>query len=179
MKHHFFKRGSLSLLLMMAIPVIANASVNSNSISGEISVSLNVLPGCVVKSAQQPSDLSAIADGQQWMTLTFPDTGATAGSQLTAQDKMNVQCTAGAQPSLTLDAGKQGDKDIYNMLNEDNKTKMPYTIATDQEGTNVIKPNQPIKIASSGDVAIYAKVTLPENAQAGKYMDTIKATISW
>lgn len=179
MKHQFFKRGGLSLLLIAATPLIANASVNSDAISGEISVSLNVLPGCVVKSSQQPTDLSNIADGQQWMTFAFPDTGATAGSQLTAQDKMNVQCTAGAQPSLTLDAGQQGDKDRYNMLNEDNKTKLPYTIASDQQGTNIIKPNQPIKIVSSGDVAIYAKTTLPENAQAGKYTDTIKATISW
>ena len=65
------------------------------------------------------------------------------------------------------------------MLNEDNTTKMPYTIASDQEGTNIIKPNEPINITSSGDVALYAKATVPQNAQAGKYTDTIKATISW
>ena len=179
MKCHFFKARSLCFLLGTAISVVANASVNSNSISGEISVSLNVLPGCVVKSAQQPNDLSTVADGQQWMTLAFPDTGATAGSQLNAQDKMNVQCTAGAQPSLTLDAGKQGDKDMYNMLNEDSTTKMPYTLSSDQEGTSIIKPNEPVKITSSGDVVLYAKATVPQNAQAGKYTDTIKATISW
>ncbi|WP_447878728.1 Csu type fimbrial protein [Serratia fonticola] len=179
MKCHFFKARSLCFILGAAISVVANASVNSSSISGEISVSLNVLPGCVVKSAQQPSDLSTVSDGQQWMMLAFPDTGATAGSQLNAQDKINIQCTAGAQPSLILDAGKQGDNDAYNMLNEDNTTKMPYTLSIDQEGTSIIKPNQPVKITSSGDVSLYAKATVTQNAQAGKYTDTIEATISW
>ncbi|OON41128.1 hypothetical protein BTJ39_03930 [Izhakiella australiensis] len=166
---------SLAPLIACAAPA---SGMGDGTTKGQINISLNVAAGCLVKPVSSASaEVTSPANGTQWMNLQFPprDIGK---DETSAQ--IDIECTAGAQPELTLDAGMYGGQSNQrNMKNTDGKSKLPYTLASDQAGKSVISPNQQVKVPPNGKYSIYALTNIPANTPTGNYADTVQATLSW
>lgn len=169
--------GTVPLLLMF----LSTPSVNAD-ISGNINVSLNITPTCLVSNVS-----SGVWGAMEFGTVSNlnADIPATVGT-----NGLSVVCSPNTVASLTLNAGANGTSSLRRLSNgaTTNPTLITYRLYSDAGHNSEIAINTPITLPTGTGVAqnipIYGLIRSSDNTAnlyptSGSYVDTISATLTW
>ncbi|MBN2971165.1 spore coat protein U domain-containing protein [Roseomonas aeriglobus] len=149
--------------------------------TGTIGVTLNVTNACVVNGAT-----ALQANAGQMGTIAFPDQpgifGNVDGELVGSLGQLQVQCSPGVTPSLTIGSGANDTSGRRHMIA--NGRTVAYRLFSDAQRTSEIGIGQQLALATAGStpisVPIYARVTSGGTLlAAGSYADTVQVTLTW
>ncbi|ANF57620.1 hypothetical protein A5892_09235 [Halotalea alkalilenta] len=159
---------------------IASASAAPTS---TFQVSATVSEGCLVDGARP-------AEGASLGMLGWLDFGvdsalstATHTASLVAGQSVTLNCTPGVALSMWVDGGQHYD-DQRRMRHADGSGLLGYSLFSDAAMQQPIAVNQevPVNTAASPEnvqLPLYARLSLPGDASAGSYHDTLVVTLQW
>lgn len=169
--------GTLPLLLMLMSPPSVNADI-----SGNINVSLNITPTCLVSNVS-----SGVWGAMEFGTVSNlnADIPATVGTSA-----LSVICSPNTTASLTLNAGANGTSTLRRLTNgaATNPTLITYHLYSDAAHNSEIAINTPITLPAGTSVTqnipIYGLIKSSANTAnlyppSGSYTDTISGTLTW
>lgn len=156
------------------------ASAAGNA-TGTIGVALTVTSACVVNGATQyQSNLGSIGD------INFPDQpgifGDVDGQLVGSLGTMQVLCSPGVAPQLTIGAGANDAAGRRQMVSNGNL--VGYRLFRDAQRTSELAIGASIALGTATStpfsVPIYARVSNAGAAlPAGRYTDTVQVTLTW
>lgn len=178
---------SLTSLRLSAVAVGAIAAVSvatplaAQSAAGTIGVALTVTNACVVNGAQAvQSNVGSMGD------ITFADQpgifGTVDGQLVGSLGTLQVLCTPGIAPQLTIGSGSNDSAGKRRMTSSGNM--LDYRLFSDAQRSSELAIGSRIALgtstASPFSVPIYARVSGGGTAvAAGRYSDTVQVTLSW
>ena len=145
-------------------------------------VGATVQNGCLV--AGNPGQTAGVVFGQvSFGTFSALAAGLqTSGLGPAGGSQALLQCTAGTNVQLTLDAGLHALGPQRRMANGSGYF-LPYTLALTTLGNLPVVPNIPVSLsmgATAQPLPLQATVLLPGlGVAAGTYTDTVQVTVSW
>lgn len=149
--------------------------------AGTIGVTLNITSACVVNGAA-----TVQSNAGTMGTIAFPDQpgifGNVDGELVGSLGQLQVQCSPGVAPSLTIGSGAN-DAGGRRYLASNGK-QVAYRLFSDAQRTSEIGIGQQIALATASSspisVPIYARVTSGGTVlAAGSYADTVQVTLTW
>lgn len=173
-----------ALLLMTAMMLSQIASRAHAETSAEFDVSATITAGCLIDgfgSSGNAGTLGALSFGQASALST-----ATRTASFLAAQTFRLRCTPGVNMTMAIDAGSHAASGSRNLqLGANSASRLAYSLCADAAC------NQPFAIGGSSLIAvsgtnsndvklqIYGRLTLPGQANAGTYTDTLTVTLSW
>lgn len=178
-----FSALTAALLSSAAIQPVSAAA--TGSLTGEIGVQVIIGSACTVGNGNGSTGTN------KWGTLDFGAYGdlkyTIDGSVKGADGAVNVTCSTGLSPALTLDGGLYGNGTVRSMSSDSGTTLVPYRLYSDSARTTEIDVGGTISLAANGtaqSIPIYGRI-LPSDQgantspAAGTYVDTVIATLAW
>lgn len=161
----------------IATPAHANTSA-------EFDVSASITAGCLIDglgSSGNAGTLGMLNFGQASALST-----ATKNASLLAAQTLRLRCTPGVNMTMAIDAGSHAASGARNLqLGANSALRLAYSLCTDAACTQplAIGGSSVIAVSSSNSndvkLPIYGRLTLPGQATAGTYTDTLTVTLSW
>lgn len=171
---------SFAIAAAAATAVVASPAFAGSS-SGTIGVTLNVTSACVVNGGTTvQSNVGSMG------TIAFADQpgifGNVDGELVGSLGQLQVQCSPGVAPALTIGAGANDAGGRRYMAA--NGRQVAYRLFSDTQRTNEIGIGQQIALGTATSTAIsvpiYARVTSAGTVlAAGSYSDTVQVTLTW
>jgi spore coat protein U-like protein len=149
--------------------------------TGTIGVTLNVTNACVINGAT-----SVQSNAGSMGSIAFPDQpgifGNVDGELVGSLGQLQVQCSPGVAPALTIGSGAN-DAGGRRYMAANGRT-VAYRLFSDAQRTSEIGIGQQIALATASStpisVPIYARVTSGGTVlAAGSYADTVQVTLTW
>jgi spore coat protein U-like protein len=160
--------------LATAARTVSGATIPTTA---SFTVGATVANGCLVSAA--PAQVSGVLFGQ--FVFSSVSALATATQTITLGNAPLLQCTAGANLRLTLDAGQHAAGQQRRMSN--GTAFLPYTVSLTSAGNTPVLPNAEIGIALGATpqpLPLQASIVLTGVAvPAGLYTDTVQVTLAW
>lgn len=159
----------------LAAPALAQTS------TGTIGVTLNVTNACVINGAA-----TVQSNAGQMGTIAFPDQpgifGNVDGELVGSMGQLQVQCSPGVAPALTIGAGAN-EAGGRRYMASSGRT-VAYRLFSDAQRSTEIGIGQQISLGTATSTAmrvpIYARVTSGGAVlAAGSYADTVQVTLTW
>ena len=164
----------VALALATAARTVCGATIPTTA---TFTVGATVANGCLVSAA--PAQVSGLLFGQ--FVFTGVSALATSTQTITLGNTPLLQCTAGANVRLTLDAGQHPSGQQRRMSN--GTAFLPYTVSLTTAGNTPVLPNADIGIALGATpqpLPLQASIVLTGVAlPAGLYTDTVQVTLAW
>lgn len=163
--------------LLLATPAPAETSRS-------FAVAATIQPGCAVDGIGMTGNSGTIG------TLAFGSyptlSTNTAQASLTDTQSITLRCTQNVMLSITVDGGLHQAAGTRNLqLASNTAARLAYTLCTDASCTQPIGIGQStthtVTSANMNNVRlpIVGRLTLPGNANAGTFTDTLTITLSW
>ncbi len=177
--------------LLVAASLIPVSSQAAGTTTGTLGVTLTIAEGCSVNNG------SPTAGQNQWGSLNFGtysdlNTIINGTVQSTVGGNVQIICTTGLTPSISLNAGanaQAGGERALVATGVTGATPIPYRLFADPGHSKEYVANTPqvLPIITTADTAqnipIYGLITPSEQTNktpaAGTYNDTVTATLSW
>lgn len=179
----FFRSSSvrrLTIAAAIAATFVAAPAVAGTS-NGTIGVTLNVTSACVINGATTvQSNVGSMG------TIAFADQpgifGNVDGELVGSLGQLQIQCSPGVAPALTIGAGANDAGGRHYMAS--NGHQVAYRLFSDNQRTSEIGIGQQIALGTATSspisVPIYARVTSGGTVlAAGNYSDTVQVTLTW
>lgn len=178
------KRTPTLLLLLAALVTSQIASLAHAETSAEFDVSATIAAGCLIDGLGSSGNAGALG------TLNFGQASAlstaTRNASFVAAQTLRLRCTPGVNMTMAIDAGSHAASGSRNLqLGTNSALRLAYSLCADAAcsqplaigGSRVIA----VTGANSNDVKlpIYGRLTLPGQANAGTYTDTLIVTLTW
>ncbi|MCV4131060.1 spore coat U domain-containing protein [Pseudomonas aeruginosa] len=168
----------------------ASQAYAASSLTGEVGVKIDIGAGCAIVNGGANDSIN------QWGTLDFgthPDlTNVVDAQTVGTSGNIQIQCSTGLTPSLTVNAGLHASGGQRYMQNTTTTTTTSSTIAyniySDAARSAPIHANSPVDISSVStgtavDIPLYGRVVptgqTTTTPPAGSYTDTLLVTVGW
>jgi spore coat protein U-like protein len=172
----------LSSLALLQAPAHA-----AGSLVGQVGVQMVIGAGCSIINGSVSGGIN------QWGTLDFGShsdlTGAVDTQTVGSTGNIQIQCSTGLTPSLTVNSGLHASGGQRFMQNTSSgAATIAYNIYSDAARSAVISPNTPVDISSVStgtavNIPLYGRVVPTGQSSttptAGTYTDTLLVTIAW
>ncbi|WP_372437230.1 spore coat U domain-containing protein [Pseudomonas chlororaphis subsp. aureofaciens] len=174
---------SIAVVLLFCAGLHGTAQA-TGSLAGQVGVQMVIGAGCTISSGSVSGGIN------QWGTLDFgthSDLSNLVDAQTVgANGNIQIKCSTGLTPSLTVNAGLHASGGQRYMKNTATST-IAYNIYSDAARSALIQANTPVDIspASTGNavsIPLYGRVVpTGQNTptEAGTYTDTLLVTIAW
>ncbi|KAF1069396.1 MAG: hypothetical protein GAK45_01112 [Pseudomonas citronellolis] len=181
------KTKSAPALLLAAFALLQSPAHAAGTIAGQVGVQMTIGAGCSIINGSVSGGVN------QWGTLDFgshPDlTNAVDAQTVGTTGNIQIQCSTGLTPTLTVNSGLHATGGQRYMQNATTTAAtVAYNIYTDAARTAVISPNTPVDITSVStgtavNIPLYGRVVPTGQSSptpaAGTYTDTLLVTIAW
>ncbi|MBI7310855.1 spore coat U domain-containing protein [Pseudomonas aeruginosa] len=179
----FLKTASISIF-------IAPHAQAAGTITGQVGVQLVIGPGCTIINGSVNGGIN------QWGTLDFGThsdlTNVIDAQTVGTSGNIQIQCSTGLTPSLTVNAGLHASGGQRFMQNTTGTTTPASTVAynlySNSARSTLIQANTPVDISSVStgtavNIPLYGRVVPTGQSTptptAGTYTDTLLVTIAW
>lgn len=178
------KRIAISALLT-ALILFVSPTTSAGTITGQITVSLTMLPGCIVgnTSATQIGTIPFPTSSN----LTLPILGNLTGND--GSSGVTWTCSAGTSARITIDGGanlSNGLRAMKGISASNSSSTISYRMHSDVARVNEITANGTVTVIGTGlpqSLPIYGTILPPDQPSvtpvAGSYSDTVNVTMSW
>jgi len=161
----------------IALPVQAETSA-------EFTVSAIIASGCSIDGFGSIGNAGALG------TLDFGTDSAlstaTRNASYLAAQTIRLRCTPGVNLTIAIDGGSHAAAGSRHLqLGPNNALRLPYSLCADAACSQPLAISSgrviPVSGTNSDDVKlpIYGRLTLPGQANAGTYTDTLTVTLTW
>lgn len=149
-----------AFVVFTSLPVLTHAVTGTDS--SEFKVKITVNESCKFSTSQD---------------ISFDAIDRSTGAVNSAPGQLNIKCTLNTPYKIAL-AGK-GE---MSSLNAGSTSKIPYTLYQDKTNTTEWDVKNLLSSTGSGKdqpIPVYAKLSGNTNVEAGDYIDTVIATVTY
>ncbi len=171
-------------LLLAALAASQFATLAQAETSVEFTVSAAIAAGCMIDgfgSSGNAGSLGALDFGTDSAFST-----ATHNASLLAAQTIRLRCTPGVNLTMAIDGGSHAAAGSRNLqLGGNSALRLAYSLCADAACSQPLAISSgrviPVSSTNSNDVKlpIYGRLTLPGQANAGTYTDTLTVTLTW
>ena len=171
-------------LLLAALAASQIAAPLKAETSAEFTVSAIVSAGCLIDgfgSSGNAGTLGALDFGTDSAFST-----ATRNASFLAAQTIRLRCTPGVNMTMAIDGGSHAASGSRHLqLGGNSALRLAYSLCADAACNQLLGIGNgqviPVSGANSNDVKlpIYGRLTLPGQANAGTYTDTLTVTLTW
>jgi spore coat protein U-like protein len=137
-------------------------------------------------SALNEDNITATVIGNCWINtfdLAFGNYDPISETDHDADTSVDVFCTKGVTPNVTLDLGLRSDR---TMEHDSSTDVLDYELFSDSAG-GTVWPSSGTGVSAGTSTSpvvaltlpIYGRITAEQAVQAGSYFDTVVATVNW
>ncbi|AZC24262.1 Sigma-fimbriae uncharacterized subunit [Pseudomonas sessilinigenes] len=168
-----------AFLGLVSLPSLAGTLV------GQVGVRMVIGAGCTIINGSVNGGVN------QWGTLDFGShadlTNVVDAQTVGANGNIQIKCSTGLTPRLTVDAGlyASGAQRFMRSTTTAAST-IAYALYSDSARSSPIQVNMPVNIVTSGaaiDIPLYGRVAPTGQSTttpaAGTYTDTLLVTVAW
>ncbi|RVT43824.1 Csu type fimbrial protein [Sphingobium algorifonticola] len=165
--------------IMLALCLLSTASSPACAeLTRDVTVSADVVPGCRIATTSNGSLGNAdfgSHSGTSTSTVNAAVVGATGAG-------LRIECTPGITLGIAADAGAHAVSGQRHLAGPASSTPIPYDLYANGGTTPWTSNTVSLGFTQGGTIQIFpitARVTLPGNARAGSYTDTVHVTLTW
>ncbi|HDQ4491178.1 TPA: spore coat U domain-containing protein [Pseudomonas aeruginosa] len=175
-----------AVLLFCACASLLGTAQAAGTLIGQVGVQMVIGAGCTIINGSVSGGIN------QWGTLDFGShsdlTNVVDAQTVGTSGNIQIQCSTGLTPSLTVNAGLHASGGQRYMQNTTTSSTIAYNIYSDAARSALIQANTPVDISSVStgtavNIPLYGRVVPTGQSTppptAGTYTDTLLVTIAW
>ncbi|HHW2067098.1 TPA: Csu type fimbrial protein [Pseudomonas aeruginosa] len=176
-----------AVLLFCSCASLLGTAQATGTLIGQVGVQMVIGAGCTIINGSVSGGIN------QWGTLDFGShsdlTNVVDAQTVGTSGNIQIQCSTGLTPSLTVNAGLHASGGQRYMQNTTTSSStIAYNIYSDAARSALIQANTPVDISSVStgtavNIPLYGRVVPTGQSTptptAGTYTDTLLVTIAW